>query len=389
MQLRTHSNMHCRASSPVGFLASDNVHFSEARNGGRGVAEDDRSELVPVIHAAAELELTELEERARSFARDSRSPSTWRAYDSDFADFRAWCANQHPPVEPLPATPATVALYLTALAEVRKPSTIRRRLASISVAHQVAGFETPTADPGVRAVWSGIRRRQGIAPRKMRAARTKVITAMVGPLGDGLADARDRTLLLFGFAGALRRSELVALDIEDISEDDSGLRLVLRRSKTDQEAEGATRGLPYGSHAATLPCPGLAGLDSGLGHRNRPGLPGGQPARPDGSHAPQRPGRGRHGQTSSSGRRPRRRLRRPLPTGRLRHRGLRPRNPRTRHHAPRTLALRRRYARLRRRGRPLERQRCGAAGAVAVAAVSTITGILMLWIWRRGRPYPG
>jgi integrase len=146
-----------------------------------------------------------------------------------------------------------VALYLTALAETRRPSTIRRRLASISVAHQVAGFETPTADAGVRAVWSGIRRRQGMAPRKMRAARTKVITAMVAPLGDGLADARDRTMLPFGFAGALRRSELVALDVEDVSEDDGGLRLVLRRSKTDQDAEGATRGLPYGSHPATCP----------------------------------------------------------------------------------------------------------------------------------------
>ena len=80
-------------------------------------------------------------------------------------------------------------------AKGRKPSTIRRRLASISVAHQVAGFETPTADAGVRAVWPGIRRTQGMAPRKMRAARTKVITAMVAPLGDGLADARDRALL--------------------------------------------------------------------------------------------------------------------------------------------------------------------------------------------------
>jgi hypothetical protein len=116
-------------------------------------------------------------------------------------------ASQTPPLEALPASPVTVALYLTALAEVRKPSTIRRRLASISIAHQVSGFETPTADAGVRAVWSDIRRRQGANPRKMRAARTKVITAMVAPLGNDLADARDRTLLLFGFAGALRRSE--------------------------------------------------------------------------------------------------------------------------------------------------------------------------------------
>ena len=117
----------------------------------------------------------------------------------------------------------------------------------------MVGFDTPTADAGVRAVWAGIRRRHGMAPRKMRAARTKVIMAMVGPLGDGLADVRDRTLLLLGFAGTLRHSELVALDVEDVGEDDGGLRLVLCRSKTDQESEGATRGLPYGSHPATCP----------------------------------------------------------------------------------------------------------------------------------------
>ena len=76
---------------------------------------------------------------------------------------------------------------------------------------------------------------------------------MIAPLGDGLTDARDRTLLLFGFAGALRRSELVALNVDDVSEDDAGLRLVLRKSKTDREAEGAIRGLPYGSHPITCP----------------------------------------------------------------------------------------------------------------------------------------
>ena len=237
--------------------------------------EVDTGELVPVVEAAAAVELTELEEQARSFARDSRAASTWRAYESDFADFRTWCAERVAPVEPLPATPATVVLYITALAaKGRKPSTIRRRLASISVAHQVAGFETPTTDASVRAVWSGIRRHQGMAPRKMRAARTKVITAMVAPLGEGLADARDRTLLLFGYAGALRRSELVALDVEDVSEDDAGLRLVLRKSKTDQEAEGAIRGLPYGSHPATCPVRAwrrwleVSGITSGAAFRS-------------------------------------------------------------------------------------------------------------------------
>ena len=204
--------------------------------------------------AAAAVELTELEEQARSFARDSRAASTWRAYESDFADFRTWCAERVSPVEPLPATPATVALYITALAaKGRKPSTIRRRLASISVAHQVAGFETPTTDAGCERCGPASAGTRAWRPARCERPARRSSRRWSLPLGDGLADARDRTLLLFGFAGALRRSELVALDVEDVSEDDGGLRLVLRRSKTDQEAEGTIRGLPYGSHPATCP----------------------------------------------------------------------------------------------------------------------------------------
>ena len=164
-------------------------------------------------------------------------------------------------------------LYITAVAaKGLKPSTIRRRLASISVAHQVAGLETPTTDAGVRAVWSGIRRHYGTVPRKVRAARTKVVTAMDAPLGDGLADVRDRTLFLLGFAGALRRrSELVALDVEDVSEDDGGLRLILRKSKTDQEAEGTVRGLPLRQQSpGDLSGARMAALACCIRHRHGP-----------------------------------------------------------------------------------------------------------------------
>lgn len=210
---------------------------------------------------------TELQARAQAYARGSRAPSTWRAYTSDMADFQRWCAQQQPPLRALPAAPETVALYLTALAGVRAPATLRRRLASISVAHQVAGHDSPTGHPAVRAVWAGIRRSRPTAPRKVRAARTPIITALVGPLlagstgagADGeqpapsLADVRDRALLLLGFAGALRRSELVALDVADVVEDDHGLRLRIRRSKTDQDGAGVLRGLPYGSHLTTCP----------------------------------------------------------------------------------------------------------------------------------------
>jgi integrase len=117
----------------------------------------------------------------------------------------------------------------------------------------VAECYVEVLDEVVQAVWKGIRRAKGTAPAKKKAARTTVIAALFAPLGSTLADVRDRTLILMGFAGALRRSELVALDVEDISEDDDGLLLVLRRSKSDQEGEGAIRGTPYGSRPATCP----------------------------------------------------------------------------------------------------------------------------------------
>lgn len=194
-----------------------------------------------------------LRARARQLAENSRAANTRKAYQSDMDQFRAWCVAQRPPLDALPAEPMTVALYLAALAQVRKPSTIRRRMGSISVVHQLAGFESPTTDAAVQAVWKGIRRTQGTAPAKKKAARTKVIAALVAPLGTSLGDMRDRALLLMGFAGALRRSELVALDVVDVSEDDEGLVVVLRRSKVDQEGQGETRGLPYGSRPATCP----------------------------------------------------------------------------------------------------------------------------------------
>jgi len=236
---------------------SDNLHFSEAVTGlceAKEVPESDLPvELVPGPAAAGDVELARLEDRAGQLARQSRAAATWKAYDSDLRHFRAWCAERG--LAALPAAPATVASYLAQLEATYKPATIRRRLASISVAHQAAGLDSPTADAGVRAVAAGIRRRHGTAPRKVQAARTQLIARLVGPLEEypPAVDRRDRALILIGFAGALRRSELVALDVEDITEDEHGLRLRLRRSKTDQEGESRTVGVPYGSHPATCP----------------------------------------------------------------------------------------------------------------------------------------
>jgi integrase len=149
-----------------------------------------------------------------------------------------------------------VAAYLVAHASAHAVSTLQRRLAAISVRHQLAGYrddELPTRSPEVKTVMVGIRRVHGVAPEKVKAARTKAINALVTPLGTKPIDMRDRALLLIGFAGALRRNELVGLDVADITEDDNGLRLRLRRSKTDQEGETALVGVPYGSNPATCP----------------------------------------------------------------------------------------------------------------------------------------
>ena len=202
------------------------------------------TELVAGETTTLEVGSETLRARAQQLAENSRAANTRKAYASDIDQFRAWCAVQQPPLQALPAAPITVALYLATLAEVRKPATIRRRMDSIIVVHQLAGFASPTTDAAVQAVWKGIRRTQGTAPTKKKAARTKVIAGLVAPLGTGLGDVRDRALLLMGFAGALRCSELVALDVGDVSEDDDGLLVTLHRSKADQDGRGESEVCP-------------------------------------------------------------------------------------------------------------------------------------------------
>jgi site-specific recombinase XerD len=200
-------------------------------------------------------QLTHLEEvagRAKEYIGQAKAANTIKAYRSDWNHFAAWCQGQG--LDPLPAAPQTVALYLTALAEAgRKASTLQRRLSSISQAHQMAGHDSPTRDIQVRTVWAGIRRSKGTAQTRKAPAVTQDVQAMVATLPDNLLGLRDRALLLIGFAGAFRRSELVSLDVEDVEECAEGLRVTLRRSKTDQEGAGEVKGIPYGRKLETCP----------------------------------------------------------------------------------------------------------------------------------------
>ena len=206
---------------------------------------------IETFSAHTDVELQGLAATATEFATSSRAASTLRAYRSDWNDFARWCTDHG--VDPLPAAPATVALYLADLAGVRAVATIARRLTSISQAHAEAGHTSPTKTEPVRQVWSGIRRTFGTASTGKSPLVTDDIRAMVAHLGDRPIDIRDRALVLIGFAGALRRAELVALNVDDITETDDGLLVVIKRSKTDQEGAGHTLGLPFGSDPSTCP----------------------------------------------------------------------------------------------------------------------------------------
>lgn len=209
--------------------------------------------LAPITGGSLSPEIAKLASDAASLIEHARAANTRRAYQTDWIHFRAWCTRHN--AVPLPADPRVVALYITDLSQGgrgRKPlkvSTIERRLAALAHYHRVAGHELNVHDRALRETWAGIRRTHGRAPRRKQATVTEFLRLLVATCpSDTLAGIRDRALLLVGFAGCFRRAELVSLDVDDCATNDEGLILTLRRSKTDQEATGAIKGLPYGAH---------------------------------------------------------------------------------------------------------------------------------------------
>ena len=193
----------------------------------------------------------DLADRARSYARASRSEATLRAYAKDFEHFVRWTEAHG--LDAKPALPDTVALYLADMAATYKPATISRRVAAISVAHQSAGLESPTSHATVRSVLTGIRRSHGTSPSQVAPATIGEIRKMVARMDGSIIDIRDRAVLLVGFAGAFRRSEQIALNVEDLIEQPGGLLVTVRRSKRDQEGQGDTKAIPFGSDPETCP----------------------------------------------------------------------------------------------------------------------------------------
>jgi integrase len=198
---------------------------------------------LPAPLSSADNSLAVAVDRARQFADAAQAENTRRAYRSGWRSFTAYCMTHG--LSPLPATPQTVVLYATHLAQYAKLGTIRQRLAAIANMHEQSGLQPPVAHKMVRRVIQGIARTNGSAQTKKSAITLDLLRAMLLEIrGDDVKAKRDRAILLLGFAAALRRSELAALSVEDIQFERRGLRIVIRRSKTDQEAEGVEIAVP-------------------------------------------------------------------------------------------------------------------------------------------------
>jgi integrase len=223
----------------------------------RRVTEQALEALPPELAHLAQGLMAEAIVKAVEFAQHSVSETTEKIYADDWNAFRAWCAERKAPA--LPAHPVVVTSYLAECSSRMGRSGLKLILAAIAFHHRRAGHPWSSSDPAISLVIRSILRQQQRPVRPAAALTSDEITKMLKickqkETGEpGLADLRDRALLLTCFAGGLRRSELVALDVEDVKLTDDGMRLRIRKSKADQEGQGADVLISNGSHPATCP----------------------------------------------------------------------------------------------------------------------------------------
>jgi integrase len=213
-------------------------------------------------------EILDLQEEAKKHLTNSKSENTKHAYGTDWRLFSEWC--QKSGLQNLPADPETIVYYITALGKQCKASTIKRKMTAISQRHETAGYPSPTKTPLVKGVWDGIQRTIGIKEEGKDALWLQDLRKIVESLPlEKTIGVRNRALLVVGWAGAFRRSEIVNLDLDDITFTRDGLIIHLDRSKTDQKGEGQEVALPYGSSQLTCPVRALqdwlefSNIDSG------------------------------------------------------------------------------------------------------------------------------
>ena len=180
--------------------------------------------------------------------KSSKSDNTLRAYKSDFKDFGLFCAKNG--FKSLPSEPKVISLYLTHLSTKDiKMSTLKRRLVSIGVIHKLKGHYLDTKHPSIIENIMGIKRRKGSSQKGKKPILISDLKILIKAIdkqkNDEIKKLRDRTIILIGFSGGFRRNEIVSLNYDDLEFMPEGLKITLRRSKTDQYGEGSLKGLPY------------------------------------------------------------------------------------------------------------------------------------------------
>ena len=188
--------------------------------------------------------------------QNSKSNNTIRAYKSDFNEFGLFCAKNG--FKSLPSEPKIVSLYLTHLSTKEvKMSTLKRRLVSIGVIHKLKGHYLDTKHPSIIENLMGIKRRKGSSQKGKKPLLINNLKALIKAINrldiNPIIKFRDRTIVLIGFSGGFRRNEIVALDYEDLDFVSEGLKINIKRSKTDQFGEGSVKGIPYFDNSQYCP----------------------------------------------------------------------------------------------------------------------------------------
>ena len=188
-----------------------------------------------------------LQEATLNNLKSSKANNTLRAYKSDFKDFEIFCSKHG--LSSLPSEPKIVSLYLTHLSKNSKFSTLRRRLVSISVVHKLKGHYLDTKHPIIVENLMGIRRVKGSIQKGKKPILINHLKSIINSINkqnkNEIKKLRDKTIILIGFGGGFRRTELISIDYEDLDFVREGLKITIRKSKTDQFGEGSTKALPY------------------------------------------------------------------------------------------------------------------------------------------------
>ena len=190
--------------------------------------------------------------------KNSKAHNTLRAYNADFKDFSAFCAKNG--LNSLPSEPKIVSIYLTYLSSFSKYSTLKRRLASIKVVHKLKGHYIDTKHPIIIENLMGIKRKMGvkqIAKKPLLINDLKIIINVIDQEKNDLKRLQNKALLLVGFAGGFRRSELVSIEYDDLDFVTEGVKIVIKRSKTDQTGQGMIKAIPYFDNKTYCPVTSL------------------------------------------------------------------------------------------------------------------------------------